>query len=226
MRAAVQRSIGVMPTGSPRRLHVRHEDLRKKVRVRPPRSLVVFVVDASDSMGTDARMAAAKGAVLGLLLSAYRRRDRVAVVVFGGDQASVLLSPTGSTGLARERLRRLPVGGATPLADGLLRAWQLIATERRRQPGMDARIVLLSDGQANVALRGTRDVFGEIVVLARRIAKDGVRSVVLDTTRQSSGELDRIARALGTQVRRVGRLGAGVVAAALREQPPWTSGRD
>jgi magnesium chelatase subunit D len=61
-------------------------------------------------------MEAAKGAVLGLLTDAYQRRDLVGLVAFRGEEAAVLLRPTGSVEVARARLVALPTGGRTPLA--------------------------------------------------------------------------------------------------------------
>ena len=82
-------------------------------------NLVVLSVDASGSMGADRPHGAAKGAVLGLLADAYQRRDRVALVTFGGAGAEVVLRPTASVEIARARLSDLPTGGSSPLADGL-----------------------------------------------------------------------------------------------------------
>ena len=66
---------------------------------------------ASTSAGRWARReraAAATGAVLGLLVDAYQRRDRVALVTFRGDGAEVVLRPTASVEVARNRLDELP----------------------------------------------------------------------------------------------------------------------
>jgi magnesium chelatase subunit D len=212
--AATLRAAAIAPVRSAPRITSAH--LRKKLRSQPARALVVLVVDASDSMGAEDRMAAAKGAALSLLLTAYRRRDRVAVVVFGGDEATVLLGPTASTGLARQRLQHLPIGGATPLADALLKAWTILRNERRKHPALDGRIVLLSDGRANVALRPTHDVFSELAVLGERIRRDKIASVVIDSSRGGAPELVKVAAALGTSVTRVARLSAGRLVTALR----------
>ncbi len=94
-------------------------DLRGAVREQRAGNLVVLAVDASGSMGAEERMEAAKGVAFGLLLDAYQRRDRVAVVCFRGDGAEVVLRPTGAVEVARARLVDLPTGGRTPLAAGI-----------------------------------------------------------------------------------------------------------
>ncbi len=212
--AATLRAAAIAPVRTAPRITRDH--LRKKLRAQPARALVVLVVDASDSMGAEDRMAAAKGAAIALLTTAYQRRDRVAVVVFGGDQATVLLGPTASTGMVRQRLQHLPIGGATPLADALLKAWTIIRNERRKHPVVDGRIVLLSDGRANVALRPTHDVFGEVALLGERIQRDKVASIVIDASRSGVPELVKVAKALGADVTRVVRLAAGEVVTAVR----------
>jgi len=123
-------------------------DLREHVRAGREGNLVVFCVDASGSMGARRRMAAVKSAVLGLLLDAYRRRDRVALVTFRGSGAQVVLAPTGSVERAAAVLGALATGGATPLAAGLHRAAELVTLERRRDPERRALVLAVTDGRA------------------------------------------------------------------------------
>ncbi|MFP5488042.1 MAG: VWA domain-containing protein, partial [Acidimicrobiia bacterium] len=101
-------------------------DLRSVQREHTTGSLVVFVVDASGSMGVEHRMAATKTAIIGLLDDAYRRRCRVAVVSFRGDGAETVLRPTGSVEIARTRLAELRTGGTSPIAAGLAEAGRVI----------------------------------------------------------------------------------------------------
>ena len=124
-------------------------DLREHVRAGREGNLVVFCVDASGSMGARRRMAAVKGAVLGLLLDAYRRRDRVALVTFRGAGAQVVLAPTGSVERAAAVLGALATGGTTPLAAGLHRAAELVTLERRRDPERRALVLAVTDGRAS-----------------------------------------------------------------------------
>ena len=74
-------------------------------------------------------MAATKGAILSLLLDAYQKRDRIAMVAFKGDNAFVVLPPTDSIDLGKSSLETLPTGGKTPLSAGLQTALILVRPE-------------------------------------------------------------------------------------------------
>jgi magnesium chelatase subunit D len=86
---------------------IEESDIREKVREMKVGSLLLFVVDASGSMGTRL-MTETKAAMISLLLDAYQRRDKVALVTFKGDSAEVLLPPTNSIDPA---VPNLPAGG-------------------------------------------------------------------------------------------------------------------
>jgi len=94
---------------------IRQPDIREKVRERKIGNTILFVVDASGSMGAQQRMTAAKGAILSLLIDAYQKRDRVGLIAFKGDSAELILPPTSSVELARKYLQNMPTGGKTPL---------------------------------------------------------------------------------------------------------------
>ncbi len=87
--AALARRAAGPPTAGA--LALEEEDLREAVVSRPPGGLVVLAVDASGSMGAPARLAAVAAAARSLLVRAYQRRDRVAVVSFGGTGAEVVV---------------------------------------------------------------------------------------------------------------------------------------
>jgi magnesium chelatase subunit D len=179
---------------------VEPEDLFKKEYVLPAGHLIVFVVDASDSMssGLEARMRAAKGAVLAILRRAYENRSKVALVAFSGDEARVVLPPTSSVEMARPLLEQLPTGGATPFADGLDRAWRLIRSERLKSPELKPVLLIVSDGEANVPLRPGVPAMDELAALASKIAADGIQSVFIDAAALpgKSSRMERIANQL------------------------------
>jgi magnesium chelatase subunit D len=94
------------------------------------------------------RMHQVKGAVLSLLVDAYQRRDKVAMVTFRGADADVALPPTSAVETARARLDSLPTGGRTPLGAGLSASARLIARERRRDPARRPLLVVVTDGRS------------------------------------------------------------------------------
>ncbi|MBN3928537.1 putative cobaltochelatase [Streptomyces verrucosisporus] len=157
-------------------LLVRREDLREAVREGRESNLVLFVVDASGSMAARRRMGAVKGAVLSLLLDAYQRRDKVGLVSFRGSGAEVALPPTSSVEAAAARLESLPTGGRTPLAAGLLRARDVLRTERLRDPSRRPLLVAVTDGRAT----GGPQPVVRARQAARLLAADGTASVVVD----------------------------------------------
>lgn len=162
-------------------------------------------------------MKAAKGAILGLLTSAYQNRDRVALVAFRGQRAQLLLAPTSSVLLAQQQLRKLAIGGATPLADGLQQAWQLIRAERHKLPSLQPLLVVVSDGEANVPLVPGADVFRELSDLARQIARDRIAALVIDSRAGiGSRRLQQLAHVLGGGYRQIRDLHAGRLLEAVQ----------
>jgi magnesium chelatase subunit D len=194
-------------------------DLRKKQFQHRQRALIVFVIDASESMGegTLERMKAAKGAILALLTAAYQNRDQVALVAFRDQQAEVLLRPTSSVLLAQQQLRKLPLGGATPFADGLWQAWQLVRCERQKQPNLQPLLVVISDGEANVPLVAGTDIYQELNDIARQIGQDKIGSVVIDSMPGvGNPRLQELARKLAGSYRQIRELHAGKLLAVVR----------
>ena len=153
------------------------DDLRRAHHEQRVASLVVFVVDASASMGVEHRMAATKAAVLGLLGDAYRRRGRVALVTFRGDGAEVVLRPTASVEIARARLADVRTGGATPLAAGLDAA-TVIVEGSTGDEALARTVVVVTDGRAT---GGDRDPIAAAHQSMGRLTNTGARVVVLDT---------------------------------------------
>jgi magnesium chelatase subunit D len=162
-------------------LVLRPTDLNVKVRVRPRQHLILFVVDASRSMGAQERMKQTKGAVLSLLVDAYQKRDRVGLITFGKGGAKLVLSPTRSVQVAARHLRDLPIGGATPLAAGLDMAIRVLVAARRREPGVSPLVVLLTDGRGNLPVSPAGNPETEALARARQLACDGVSGLVIDT---------------------------------------------
>lgn len=158
---------------------IRTSDLQRKIRVKKAANLVLFVVDASWSMAVAERMSATKGAILSLLTDAYQRRDRVGLIVFQKNRATLILQPTNSVQLAQRALADIPVGGKTPLSAGLYMAHDVIQRERILHPDVNPLIILLTDGAGNVSLTHVPPQ-EESNRLADQIAADHIRSVVIN----------------------------------------------
>ena len=200
------------------RLILRRDDLRAKVRARPARHLILFVVDASRSMGARKRMAQTKAAVLSLLVDAYQKRDRVGLIAFGGTSSRLALAPTRSVSVAARELADLPIGGATPLPHGLALASRVVEASRRREPGLIPLVVLLTDGRGNVAIHPGGDPTTEALGIADRLARDGVAGLVIDTEGGAVklGLAAGLARAWGADLRSLGDLGGQALPEAVR----------
>ena len=196
-------------------------DIRDKVRESKSGSLVLFVVDASGSMGAQRRMVAVKGAIMSLLLDAYQRRDRVGMISFRGTNASLILPPTNSVDLAQAHLQEMPTGGRTPLSAGLFKALEIIETERIKDRDVLPLLVLLSDGRGNVAL-GQDSPLDEAYAAAGIIGDDKIPSVVVDTESGfiKLGMVQSVAEAMGAQYLKLEDLRADSLAEAVRLRMP------
>ena len=163
------------------RMLVRAQDFRVTWRRQRAQSVTVFALDASGSSALH-RLSEAKGAIELLLAECYVRRDEVAVVVFRGRAAELALPPTRSLLRAKRSLAGLPGGGATPLASGI-DAVRLIAEQVGRQ-GRTPSIVLLTDGQANVARDGSSGrarAQEDARHAAKTLGQLGWRTLLIDT---------------------------------------------
>ena len=199
-------------------LNVEPWDLRQKIRESRVGNLVVFLVDSSGSMGARQRIVAAKGAVISLLMDAYQRRDRVAMIAFRGAQSEVILPPTGSPKLAQQRLDNLPTGGRTPLAQALADAQRLIRQQRQRSPDTPPLLTIVSDCRANVGMSGNGDPYDDALRICEELRQDKVQAIVLDPAPRSNrfGLVERVAEALGGEYIPLNELRADAIRAAVR----------
>jgi magnesium chelatase subunit D len=188
-----------------RALSIERANLRFKQFNRRVGTLYIFAIDTSGSMALN-RINQAKGALVSLLRQSYVKRDLVALVSFRERAAQLLLRPSRSAALARRLLDALPVGGATPLAAGLLRAYDIACQVRLNTE----RIVLLvfTDGRANVPLAAqvvgaraelNRQIEDELQQVGARLRQADVTAIIIDTRQRfaAGDEGERLARTLG-----------------------------
>ena len=199
----------------PKKVYVEKSDMRAKKLARKSGALIIFLVDASGSMALN-RMNAAKGAALSLLEDAYRSRDMVSIIPFRGDAAEVLLPPSRSIAMARNRLDTMPCGGGSPLAHGLSLAARVGINAMSSGDVGRVMVVCLTDGRANISIKksnGEPEYIGpeaikptadelqeEVDDMAGRLYSAGMNLLVIDTENKfvSSGTAEKLAqKALG-----------------------------
>jgi magnesium chelatase subunit D len=198
-------------------LAVRAADIRLAVREGREGNLVLFCVDASGSMGTKKRMTEVKTAIVSLLLDAYQRRDTVGLVTFAGAEATVALPPTGSVETAVRRLESLPTGGRTPLAEGLLKASDVLRIAAIRDPRRRPLLVLVTDGRATFGDKA----FAKAKRAAGWLAQQGIASVVVDCEPRRGVRLGlaaELAADLGAEYLDLGEVAAGNLVRAVTDR--------
>ena len=177
-------------------LQIRPADIQIKRFEEKSDRLLIFAVDASGSSALT-RLAEAKGAVELLLAQAYARRDHVALVAFRGTEAELLLPPTRSLVQTKRRLAALPGGGGTPLAAGLMAAFEQATQATRR--GLTPTIAILTDGRANIALDGSADrkqAALDAQQIARVLRAHGTDAIVIDTGNRPEPALRSLAQTM------------------------------
>ncbi len=117
-------------------VHIADSDIREKVRERRVGNFLLFVVDGSGSMGARRRMVETK----------------VAMVLFRGREAEVVLPLTNSVDRAAKMLADLPIGGRTPLSSGLAEAAGVLRRVLGKEPTIMPLVIVMTDGRANAGL--------------------------------------------------------------------------
>ena len=180
---------------------------------------MLFLVDASWSMAVAERMNATKGAILSLLTDAYQRRDRVGLIVFQKDRATLVLSPTNSIQLAQRALAEIPVGGKTPLSAGLLMATDILRHEKLSAPGCGTAADR-PDGWRRKCLHRTAPPQDEAQHFAELIADEEVKSVVINMEHAAfdQGLAQQLANHLKAPCYALGELKAESLYHAVRQE--------
>lgn len=199
---------------------IQKSDLQRKVRVRRASNLILFTVDASWSMAVSERMEATKGAIMSLLTDAYQRRDRVGLIVFNKNRATLVLPPTNSVMLAKTALVEVQVGGKTPLSAGLLLAYETITREKRSYPDVMPMIILLTDGAGNVSMNPELAPQDEAHRIAGLIKEDGIRAVTINMEHAAfdRGLAAQLADKLGGPCYTLGQLRAETLLATVKQE--------
>jgi magnesium chelatase subunit D len=108
-----------------------------------------FVLDASASMsGTLFQM---KTLIDSLHQEGYKKKDKVAVVMFRGKNAHVIQKPSVNLEAISKRLENIQGTSYTPLAEGVEKVLDMIRIERIKDPNAIPVMIIVSDCGANIS---------------------------------------------------------------------------
>ncbi|CAN5644161.1 VWA domain-containing protein [soil metagenome] len=122
---------------------------------------LVYLVDTSGSMSAADKIELAKKS-LRLLTDTLHQGDTVALCTYAGS-VSLVLPPTGIDDKAKilKGIDNLMAGGSTAMASGIELAYSLAS--KTHVPGDVSRVIVLSDGDANVGNTSHEDILKTIV---------------------------------------------------------------
>ncbi|HSD89217.1 MAG TPA: von Willebrand factor type A domain-containing protein [Kofleriaceae bacterium] len=137
----------------------------KSTLERKPAHLV-FLVDVSGSMSGEDRLGLAKKA-LAILTRGLTENDTVSLVTYAGD-TRIVLKPTNDQKKILDAIDSLQSAGSTGMASGIDLAYQEAMVNMK--PGTISRVIVLTDGDANVGPHTHEDL---LKIISGR-AKEGV----------------------------------------------------
>jgi len=190
---------------------IKSEDFRIKMReTRTPLTLLILL-DMSESMTTS--LDNIRNAILSMYDIAYKKRDRIGLVVFKGSGASVLQPPTTNLNLLEKKILEVGASDFTPLARGMFEAWKVLRNEKMRSKDIIPILIIISDGIANVPLKRpltpfTRSKFlniaqADVIDMAGLLYRERIQTIIINTAHEEepiiSSPLEEIAKYSYTQ---------------------------
>ena len=135
------------------------EDARKPVRL-------TFLVDVSGSMSANNKLPLARRAMRHLVGN-LGPEDSVAITTYAG-RTEILLQPTAADELSviHAAIEALQSGGGTNMDSGIQLAYQL--ADQAFVDGAENRVIILSDGDANVGRTSHEALLSEIISHAKK----------------------------------------------------------
>ncbi|MDG6242926.1 MAG: VWA domain-containing protein [Methanolobus sp.] len=179
------------------KIEIKKSDIREKVRRRRISSLINIVFDTSGSMDEQEKVQITTSVVIALLKDAYQRRDRVSLVTYSGRTGELVLPFTSSVEAAKRYLEKVPFGGTTPMASGMLVGLDTLTREVKKEPSAVPIMILVTDGTANSPLHLGGNIRREILQVCKTIAHQHINLLVVDISDTGSGLARELAMKAG-----------------------------
>ncbi len=190
IKAAIMRSPGK------KKIRIRKEDFREKIRRKKTSSLICLVIDTSSSMLGEGRAATAKSLLQEVLLDIYQKRDRVGVITFYGEGAETILQFTTNVDEAKDKIEAISFGGTSPLGKGLLEGYHLIRKKSAREVESVPIMIVFTDCEPNASVSAGADIRKELKNIFNQITEDNIFSILLDMS-DGSKELKKLSKETG-----------------------------
>ena len=169
-------------------IHFNKYDLMDKIyEYRAPLALF-FVLDSSASMYYVIKQMT--DVILSLHREGYRKRDKIALIIFRGKEAIILQKPTVNFKLAVNKMKKIEGKSYTPMAAALKKVSDLIKVEQLKDRNVIPIVFVCSDCGANISVKYP-DLIAQVetdyVLIARelkeltkKLSKQKIHMVVLE----------------------------------------------
>ncbi len=169
-------------------IHFNKYDLMDKIyEYRAPLALF-FVLDSSASMYYVIKQMT--DVILSLHREGYRKRDKIALIIFRGKEAVVLQKPTVNFKIAVNKLKKIEGKSYTPMAAALKKVSELIKTEKLKDRNIIPIVFVCSDCGANISVKypdliaqvetDYTLITKELKELTKKLSKQNIHLVVLE----------------------------------------------
>lgn len=135
---------------------IKKEDIKEKIRKHGFKAAIVVVIDISGSMVSEEKLNRIKIILQKTITNVHINKDKLAVVGFKGKDYEIIIPNTKRPFSFLNILQKISIGGTTPMAAGLSKAFEISKQEVKKGEYLPM-IIVLSDGVTNVGLERARE---------------------------------------------------------------------
>ncbi|RLF48944.1 MAG: hypothetical protein DRN20_03395 [Thermoplasmata archaeon] len=178
-----------------KKIRIKKEDIREKIRRKKSAGLICIIFDASSSMLGGWRAATAKSIVYDMLVDIYQKRDKVALITISDNRAELSVRFTSDIERIRHAIEGVRYGGTTPLAHAIVMGGDVLKKRAQIERGSIPILVVITDGEANVSMSGG-EVLKDLKNAMKNVVEYGIIPVIIEVGGQG---LRKIAEDCGWQ---------------------------